>query len=136
MIFCFCLPISKQERHKHTQHPSYNVRIFYYKTNQPNNKQTNKNKITFINTKQQNNNNTWTLCGLRPAAPALQLRLIITPIYRVPPPPPKKKKGTVDLLGLCSDQRYRFSPCWIEHLFLIIITPRSSNLVENFLFYE
>ena len=30
---------------------------------------------------------------------------------------------------------YLFSPCWIEHLFLII-TPRSSNLVENFLFYE
>ena len=29
-----------------------------------------------------------------------------------------------------------FLPCWIEHLFLIIITPRSSNLVENFLFYE
>ena len=29
-----------------------------------------------------------------------------------------------------------FSPYWIEHLFLIIITPRSSNLVENFLFYE
>ena len=28
------------------------------------------------------------------------------------------------------------SPCWIEHLFPIIITPRSSNLVENFLFYE
>ena len=28
-----------------------------------------------------------------------------------------------------------FSPCWIGHLFLII-TPRSSNLVENFLFYE
>ena len=31
---------------------------------------------------------------------------------------------------------YLFSACWIEHLFLIIITPRSSNLVENFLFYE
>ena len=31
---------------------------------------------------------------------------------------------------------YLFSPCWIEHLFLIIITPRSSNLVENFLYYE
>ena len=31
---------------------------------------------------------------------------------------------------------YLFSPCWIEHLFLITITPRSSNLVENFLFYE
>ena len=29
-----------------------------------------------------------------------------------------------------------FSPRWIEHLFLIIITPRSSDLVENFLFYE
>ena len=31
---------------------------------------------------------------------------------------------------------YLFSPCWIEHLFLIKIRPRSSNLVENFLFYE
>ena len=31
---------------------------------------------------------------------------------------------------------YLFSPCWIEHLFLVIITPRSLNLVENFLFYE
>ena len=31
---------------------------------------------------------------------------------------------------------YLFSPCWIEHLFLIIITPRSSNLVENFSFRE
>ena len=31
---------------------------------------------------------------------------------------------------------YLCSSCWIEHLFLIIITPRSSNLVENFLFYE
>ena len=31
---------------------------------------------------------------------------------------------------------YLCSPCGIEHLFLIIITPRSSNLVENFLFYE
>ena len=27
---------------------------------------------------------------------------------------------------------YLFSHCWIEHLFLIIITPRSLNLVENF----
>ena len=31
---------------------------------------------------------------------------------------------------------YLFSPCWIEHLFLIIITPRSSNVVTNFSFYE
>ena len=44
-----------------------------------------------------------------------------------------KKNGTVDFLGLCSDL---FSPCWIEHLFLIIITSRSSNSVENLLFYE
>ena len=29
-----------------------------------------------------------------------------------------------------------FSPCWIEHLLLIKITPSSSNLVTNFLFYE
>ena len=100
-------------------------------------------------------------------------------LYRV-----AQKNGTVDLLGLCSDQQLSFftlldrtscphynntkiikfgwklfilwvisyglshfrtllwstviffSPCWIEHLFLIIMTPRSSNLVENFLFYE
>ena len=35
-----------------------------------------------------------------------------------------------------SNQQLFSSPCWIEHLFPIIITPRSSNLVENFLFYE
>ena len=35
--------------------------------------------------------------------------------------------------GLCSDQQLLSS---IEHLFPIIITSRSSNLVENFLFYE
>ena len=52
-------------------------------------------------------------------------------LYRVAP-----KNGTVDFSGLCSDQQLFFSPRWIEHLFLIIITPRSSNLVENFLFYE
>ena len=35
--------------------------------------------------------------------------------------------------GLCSDQQLAFfQPCWIEHLFFITITPRSSNLVENF----
>ena len=55
----------------------------------------------------------------------------------IPGAPPKN--GTVDTVnfsGLCSDQQLSFSPCWIEHLFLIIITPRWSNLVENFLFYE
>ena len=64
-------------------------------------------------------------------------------VYTGWPPPKKKKKkkkkktGTVDFSGLCSDQQVFFSsPCWIEHLFLIIITTRSSNLVENFLCYE
>ena len=38
--------------------------------------------------------------------------------------------------GLCSNQQLLSSLCWIEHLFPIIITPRSSNLVENFFFYE
>ena len=37
---------------------------------------------------------------------------------------------------LCSNQQLLSSLCWIEHLFPIIITSRSSNLVENFLFYE
>ena len=50
-----------------------------------------------------------------------------------------KKNGTVDTVDFqdfALINSYLFSPCWIEHLFLIIITPRSSNLVENFLFYE
>ena len=38
--------------------------------------------------------------------------------------------------GLCSNQQLLTSLSWIEHLFPIIITSRSSNLVENFLFYE
>ena len=49
------------------------------------------------------------------------------------------KNGTVDTVDFqdfALINSYIFSPCWIEHLFLIIITPRSSNLVENFLFYE
>ena len=53
-----------------------------------------------------------------------------------PIPGGPKNPGTVDFLGLCSDQQLSFSPCWIEHLSLIIITPSSSNSVENFLFYE
>ena len=43
---------------------------------------------------------------------------------------------TVDFSGLCSNQQLISSLCWIEHLFSIIITSRSSNLVENFSFYE
>ena len=39
------------------------------------------------------------------------------------------KNGTVNFLGLCSDEQLFLSPCWIEHLFVIIMTPRSSNLV-------
>ena len=41
------------------------------------------------------------------------------------------KNGTVNFLGLCSDEQLFFSPCWIEHFFLIIMTPRSSNLVRK-----
>ena len=44
--------------------------------------------------------------------------------YRVTP-----KNGTVKFSGLCFDQQLFFSPYCIEHLFLIIIPPRSSNLV-------
>ena len=50
-----------------------------------------------------------------------------------------KKPGTVDTVDFqdfAIINSYLFSSCWIEHLFIIIITPRSSNLVENFLFYE
>ena len=50
-----------------------------------------------------------------------------------------RNNGTVDTVnfsGLCSNHQLFSSLCWIEHLFLIIITPRSSNFVENFLFYE
>ena len=50
------------------------------------------------------------------------------------------KKTEQSILSIFEDfaliNSYLFSPCWIEHLFLIIITPRSSNLVDNFLFYE
>ena len=34
------------------------------------------------------------------------------------------KKRNSQFSGLCSDQQLFFSPCWIEHLFLIIITLR------------
>ena len=49
------------------------------------------------------------------------------------------KNGTVDTVDFqdfALINSYLFSPCWIEHLFLIIITPRSSNLVQKLLFYE
>ena len=49
-------------------------------------------------------------------------------------PPPTN--GTVNFIGLSSDEQLFFSPYWIEHPFLIIMTPRSSNLIDNFLFYE
>ena len=55
----------------------------------------------------------------------------------IPGGPPKN--GTVDKVDFqdfALINSYLFSPCVIEHLFLIIITPRSLNLVENFFFYE
>ena len=52
----------------------------------------------------------------------------------------KKKNPEQSIQSIFQDfaliNSYLFSPCWVEHLFLIIITPISSNLVENFLFYE
>ena len=42
-------------------------------------------------------------------------------LYRVA----KKNPGTVDFLGLCSDQQLFFFTLLDRHLFLIIITPRS-----------
>ena len=53
------------------------------------------------------------------------------------PPPPKKKKkkkkhGTVDFSGLCSHQQLSVFTLLDRTSFLIIITPRSSDLVENF----
>ena len=50
--------------------------------------------------------------------------------------PPKKRNSRFFFEKFALINSYRFTPCWIEHLFFIIITPRSSNLVENFLFYE
>ena len=43
------------------------------------------------------------------------------------------KNGTVNFSGLCSDQQLSFFALLDRAYFLIIITPRSSNLVENFL---
>ena len=65
---------------------------------------------------------------------APQYNLSLINVYRV-----AQNNGTVDTVdfsGLCSNQQLFSSACWIEHLLPIIITPRSSNLVENFLFYE
>ena len=50
-------------------------------------------------------------------------------VYRVAP---KKRKFS----GLCSDQQLYFFSLLDRASFPHYITPRSSNLVENFLFYE
>ena len=44
------------------------------------------------------------------------------------------KKTEVDFYEFALINSYLFSPCWIEHLFLIIITPRSSILWRTFYF--
>ena len=49
---------------------------------------------------------------------------------------PKTKRNSRFFRTLLWSTVIFFAPCWIEHLFLIVITPRSSNSVENFLFYE
>ena len=45
-----------------------------------------------------------------------------------------KNNGTVNFQDFALINSYLCSPCWIEHLFLFIITPRSFNLVKKFLF--
>ena len=47
-----------------------------------------------------------------------------------------KNNGTVNFQDFAPINSYFVSPCWIDHLFLFIITPRSFNLVNFFLFYE
>ena len=47
-----------------------------------------------------------------------------------------KNNGMVNFQDFALINSYLFSPCWIEHLFFFIITPRSFNLVNKFLFYE
>ena len=54
----------------------------------------------------------------------------------IPGVPPKTEQSIQSIFqDFALINSYLFSPSWIEHLFLII-TPRSSNLVENYLFYE
>ena len=50
-----------------------------------------------------------------------------------------RNNGTVDtdnFQDFALINSYLCSPYWVEHRFSIILTPRSSNLVDNFLFYE
>ena len=63
---------------------------------------------------------------------------LYTYIYIYIPGGPEKTEQSIQSIfqDFALINNYLFSPCWIEHLFLIIITPRSLNLVENFLFYE
>ena len=61
-----------------------------------------------------------------------------TRLYGTIPGGPQKTEQSIQSIfqDFALINSYLFSPCWIEHVFLIIITPRSSNLVENFLVYE
>ena len=50
-----------------------------------------------------------------------------------------RNNGTVDAVDFqdfAHIQQLFSSLCWKEHLYPITITPRSLNLVENFLFYK
>ena len=71
-------------------------------------------------------------------------KIIILCITKTPSKPIDSNTGwpyknatvlTVHFSGLCSDQQLFVSPCRIDHIFLIIITPISLNLVENFSFH-
>ena len=63
--------------------------------------------------------------------------LVLQVIWNIPGGPMKTEQSIQSVFqDFALINSYLFSPCWIEHLFRIIITPRSSNLLENFLIYE
>ena len=67
--------------------------------------------------------------------PKITFRSILT--LTIPGGPKKTEQSIQSIFqDFALINSHLFSPCWIEHLFLIKITPRSSNLVENFSFYE
>ena len=55
------------------------------------------------------------------------LSYISTHLLLYIPGGPQKKRNSRYLGTFALINSYLFSPCWIEHLFLIIITPRSSK---------
>ena len=62
--------------------------------------------------------------------------MYINAVYTIPGGPEITEQSKESIFRTLLIIKLFSSPCWKEHLFPIIITSRSSNLVENFLFYE